>query len=158
MPQRDSRVDAYIDKAPEYAQPILKKLRSAIHAADKSFKEDIKWGSPAFTKNGIVCSIRAFKKHSAIWFHNGALLKDPGGLLRPGNTVAMRAVHYTDAKQVEARPLSALVKEAVALDASGVRPARRSTEKAPGNKTQKKAPRKAVAKKKAPSVARRRAR
>jgi hypothetical protein len=144
MPHRDSRVDAYIEKAPAYSKPILKKLRSAIHAGDKSLREDIKWGAPAFVKNGIVCSIRAFKKHSAVWFHKGALLKDPGGLLLPGNTVAMRVVHYTDAKQVAAHPIAALVREAVALDA-----ARPATKKAP-KRAAKKATGKKVAKKTAP--------
>ena len=121
MPDRNPRVDAYLEKAPEYARPILKKLRAAIHAADKQLTEDIKWGSPAFVKKGTVCSIVAFKKHTAVWFHKGSLLDDPDKLLRAGNTAAMRAVHFTDEKEVRAKAVTALVKNAVALDDAGVK-------------------------------------
>ncbi|MBX3129366.1 MAG: YdeI/OmpD-associated family protein [Polyangiaceae bacterium] len=117
MPEPDRRVDAYIARAPETARPILEKLRRAVHAGGPALSEDIKWGSPAFVGERIVCSLVAFKKHTAIWFHQGARLADPGGVLLPGKTVAMRAAHFTDGKQVSLRAITALVQQAVALDA-----------------------------------------
>ena len=48
MEEYDSRVDAYIEKAAPFAQPILKHLRQLVHAASPQLKETIKWGFPVF--------------------------------------------------------------------------------------------------------------
>jgi hypothetical protein len=123
VPTTDERVDAYIAKAPEYARPILEKLRGLVHRADKGIEETIKWGSPTFTKTGIVCSMVAFKKHVGFWFHKGALLEDPKGLFNHGDhNKEMRAVNLTDPKSMDVRGLTALVKEAVVVDARGDKP------------------------------------
>ena len=39
----DARVDAYIADAPEFAQPILVKLRELVHTACPDVTETIKW-------------------------------------------------------------------------------------------------------------------
>lgn len=121
MQTTDRRVDAYLAKAPAYARPILVRLRRALHAGDGSLTEDIKWGAPALMKNGLVCSFMAFKHHVAVWFHKGALLQDPAGVLIPGKTVTMRAVHYTDVDEVDDAALADLVSQAVALNVAGVK-------------------------------------
>lgn len=126
MPQLDPRVDAYIDTAPEYAKPILVKLRKAILSADANLAEQIKWGAPTFDRDGMVCSFNAFKQHVAVWFYKGALLADPDEVLIPGKTVAMRAIHYKDAKEVQPKPLKALVAQAVKLNLEGVKAPKKS--------------------------------
>lgn len=126
MPELDARVDAYILKSPEYAKPILGKVRKAIHSADPKLTEVIKWGAPTFDRGGLVCSFHAFKQHVALWFYKGALLDDPDKLLIPGRTVAMRAIHLTDAKQVRPKPLKALVSQAVKLNLEGVKAPKKS--------------------------------
>lgn len=125
MPKHDPRVDAYLKKAPAYARPILTKLRAVLHAADPAATEDLKWGAPTIMHDGMVCSFVAFKKHVGLWFHKGALLDDRAGLLKPGKTVAMRAAHFTDEKQISARPIAALVKQAVKLNQTGVKAPKR---------------------------------
>jgi hypothetical protein len=40
---KDSRVDAYIIKADDFAKPILTRLRATVHAACPSVKEGLKW-------------------------------------------------------------------------------------------------------------------
>ena len=47
-------VDAYIDEAADFAQPILKKLRRLFHRACPEIQETIKWSSPFFEYKGIV--------------------------------------------------------------------------------------------------------
>ncbi len=39
----DPRVDTYIEEAPDYSRPILKKLRRLFHRADPALEETIKW-------------------------------------------------------------------------------------------------------------------
>jgi len=63
----DPRIDAYIAKAPAFAQPILTYLRDAIHRACPGVQEDIKWSRPAFVNEGrILAVISAFKAHAAL--------------------------------------------------------------------------------------------
>jgi len=63
----DPRIDAYIAKAPAFAQPILTHLRDAIHRACPGVREDIKWSRPAFVNEGrILAVISAFKAHAAL--------------------------------------------------------------------------------------------
>ena len=48
MGKRDPRVEAYIAKAPEFAKPILNRIRQEVHAACPDVEEDMKWGAPQF--------------------------------------------------------------------------------------------------------------
>ncbi len=78
-PTADARVDAYIQRAAEFAQPILVEVRSRVHQACPQVVETIKWGFPHFTHNGkIVCSMAAFKAHCAVGFWQRDVLKIAG--------------------------------------------------------------------------------
>jgi uncharacterized protein YdeI (YjbR/CyaY-like superfamily) len=68
MATTDPRVDAYIEKAADFAQPILRHLRDVVHDASPDIEETMKWGFPHFTYRGIVCSMAAFKGHCAFGF------------------------------------------------------------------------------------------
>ena len=68
MPTTDPRVDEYIAKSAEFAQPILAHLRAVIHAACPEVKETIKWSMPSFDYHGIICGFAAFKQHCALNF------------------------------------------------------------------------------------------
>ena len=59
MPKIDKRVDAYIAKSADFAQPILKHFRKLIHQASPEVEETIKWSS--------LVSIT--KGRSAVWPH-----------------------------------------------------------------------------------------
>lgn len=68
--ERDPRVDAYIEKAQPFAQPILTHLRALIHASVPGLSEALKWGMPHFTLNGKnLAGIAAFKAHAALVLH-----------------------------------------------------------------------------------------
>lgn len=76
---KDKRVDAYIDAAPEFAQPILAELRERVHAANPAVVEDLKWGAPHFTYKGkLYAGMSAFKAHCAFGFWHP--------LMRPNDT------------------------------------------------------------------------
>lgn len=73
---RDSRVDAYIERAQPFARPILQRVRDRVHTAVPEAEETLKWGAPAFTLNGkILLIIAAFKAHAAINFWRGQELR-----------------------------------------------------------------------------------
>jgi hypothetical protein len=79
MGRKDPRVDAYIAKSADFAQPILKHIRKLVHQADPKVEETVKWGMPAFMHDGIVCGMAAFKQHCAMFFWKGALIVDKKG-------------------------------------------------------------------------------
>jgi uncharacterized protein YdeI (YjbR/CyaY-like superfamily) len=62
----DKRVDAYIDKAADFAQPILRRIRETVHEAVPEAEETMKWGMPFFEYEGILCGMSAFKAHCAL--------------------------------------------------------------------------------------------
>ena len=64
----DPRVDRYIAKSAEFAQPVLQHLRALVHEACPGAQETIKWGMPSFTYHGILCGIAGFKAHCAFGF------------------------------------------------------------------------------------------
>src|SRR5271154_2951647 len=76
MATTDPRVDAYINKAPEFARPVLKNLRAAVHAACPEVEEALKWGHPHFLYRGMLCGMAAFKQHCAFGFWKGRLVVD----------------------------------------------------------------------------------
>ena len=81
MPKYDPRVDAYIAKSADFAQPILEHLRELIHEACPDCEETIKWGFPSFDYKGPFCSTAAFKAHCAFGFWKTSLIPDPDGIL-----------------------------------------------------------------------------
>lgn len=76
MGSRDPRVDAYIEKSAEFAQPVLHYLREQVHENCPQVEEAIKWGMPHFMYHGMFCGMAAFKQHCAFgfWKSQGTLL------------------------------------------------------------------------------------
>ena len=82
MPTTDPRIDAYIDRAAPFAQPILAHLRAAVHAACPDVQETIKWGMPFFMHGErILGNMAGFKQHSSFGLWKGRGLapeREPG--------------------------------------------------------------------------------
>ncbi|HVS95118.1 MAG TPA: YdeI/OmpD-associated family protein [Puia sp.] len=124
MAATDKRIDAYIAKSADFAQPILNHLRSLVHKACPDATETIKWGMPFFETNGsILCNMAGFKQHCSFGLWNAPLLKDPEGILRVKEKNAMG--HFdriTSLKDLPAdKILVSYLKEAAQLNAQGVK-------------------------------------
>ena len=89
MGTKDPRVDAYIERSRDFAQPILKHLRQLVHRGCPEAEETIKWGFPHFDYRGIMCAMAAFKEHCAFGFWKRSLLTDPGKRLHKTGEDAM---------------------------------------------------------------------
>lgn len=68
MPSFHPRIDAYIEDAAPFAQPILQHLRRVIHAACPEVVETVKWSMPHFEYHGNLCGMAAFKAHATFGF------------------------------------------------------------------------------------------
>ena len=67
--KRNPKMDAYIDEAEKFAQPVLKQLRKLVHQACPEAEEAMKWHMPFFVYDkGILCVMAAFKQHCGFGF------------------------------------------------------------------------------------------
>ena len=130
MATREPRVDAYIAKAPAFAKPILTRFRKAVHAGCPDVVETIKWSVPFFEYKGTLASMAFFKAHTRFGFWKGSLLASaPQGKSVAGMN-QFGTVSSIDDMPSEAA-LVRMVKEAAALNDSGVKVARERKPKAP---------------------------
>jgi uncharacterized protein YdeI (YjbR/CyaY-like superfamily) len=120
MVQRDPRIDTYIEKAPEYARPVLAHLRAVVHAACPDVVETLKWGKPSFDHHGMLCGMAAFKAHAAFGFWKHALVVDDAQgkeLEAMGSFGKITSVRDLPSKAV----LTRYVKKAMKLNEDGVK-------------------------------------
>ena len=120
---KDGRVDAYIkNKSEPFAQPILKHIRKAVHAASSEIEEGIKWGAPAFLYNDKTLAIMAsFKAHVAISFHrdNELDFAAAGLSAKPDEAMGMLGKIKGESDLPADRQIGQLIKQAMALEDAG---------------------------------------
>jgi uncharacterized protein YdeI (YjbR/CyaY-like superfamily) len=126
MGTRDPRIDAYIAKQKDFAQPILNHIREVVHSACPEVEETMKWSSPHFDyKGGIMCAMAAFKEHAAFGFWKGALLEDVGPNFNNGGGAAGNFGRLTSVKDLPSKAaLTKIIKQAMRLNEEGVTVAR----------------------------------
>jgi len=129
---RSEEVDAYIEAAAPFAQPILKKLRDAFHKAEPAIEEAIKWGVPHFVHNGIVGGMAAFKAHVGFGFWKSEEMSDPAGLFERRTQAGISGIRFESTKDLPAQGvLVRYIKEAVALNKTGGKQAPKRASKKP---------------------------
>ena len=123
MPTIDPRVDAYIDKAPDFARTILKEIRARVHEACPACEETMKWSSPSFQYKGMLCGMGAFKEHCMFGFWKAELVVG-------GSNPHARFRHLTSMADLPTKKeMAALIHKAMALNDDGVAVARTPREK-----------------------------
>jgi hypothetical protein len=98
----------------------LGRIRALIKQADPDILEEWKWmGTPVWSHDGIICTGESYKTHVKMTFAKGASLKDPSHLFNSsldGNV--RRAIDIHEGEKIDTPALKALIREAVALNAS----------------------------------------
>ena len=123
MPNKDPRVDAYIEKSADFAKPVLTHLRKLVHKASPKISETVKWGMPAFEYKGIVCGIAAFKEHCTFGFWKHSLLDYNG--FSTEKTAMGSFGRITSKKDLPSDDtIVKLVQQAVELNENGVKVAK----------------------------------
>jgi uncharacterized protein YdeI (YjbR/CyaY-like superfamily) len=123
MKHTDPRIDAYIQRAAPFAQPILNHFRKLVHKAFPDIEETVKWGMPHFDYKGAVCHMAAFKQHCAFGFYKASILKENNQVLNEREKNAMGS--FGKISSIEDLPsdkvIIDLVKQAVKLNEQGVK-------------------------------------
>lgn len=114
------RIDERISLLGDWRGDVLARMRNLIHEADPDVVETWKWmDTPVWEHDGIICTGESYKAKVKLTFVKGASLPDPSGLFNAsldGN--ARRAIDLVEGSEVDAEAFKALVRAAVALNAS----------------------------------------
>jgi hypothetical protein len=106
----------------------LARMRKLIKEADPDVVEEWKWmGTPVWSHDGIICTGESYKNVVKLTFAKGASLKDPARLFNSsleGNV--RRAIDIHEGEHVDESAFKALVREAVAVNGSGKKPAKKA--------------------------------
>src|SRR5262245_27781788 len=99
----------------------LSRMRKLIKKADPDVVEEWKWMNPIWSHDGIICTGESYKKVVKLTFAKGAFLEDPARLFNSsleGNL--RRAIDIHEGEKIDESAFKALVREAVALNGSGI--------------------------------------
>jgi hypothetical protein len=117
----DPRVDAYIDRLPDWQQEICRQLRDLVHAADPEIAETIKRTvQPYFVLDGNVCALLAAKTHVNLFVYDGAMVPDPEHIITAGHdNKTARTVSFRQGEPINARALTAMLRQIIANNRAG---------------------------------------
>jgi len=120
-----ARIDARITEFADWRGATLNRLRALIKEADPEVVEEWKWvkatspGVPVWSHDGLICTGEVYKDKVKMTFAKGAALKDPSRLFNSsleGNV--RRAIDFRERDKINEKALKALIRSAVALNAS----------------------------------------
>ena len=117
MAKKDPRVDAYIAKSPDFARPILSRIRQIVHQGCPGVEETIKWSVPHFDYHGPLAGMAAFKEYCSFGLWKGQLL----GLKRQPGAMGHLGRIYTIKDLGSTRELKQLIARAAKLNEQGVK-------------------------------------
>jgi hypothetical protein len=113
-------IDARIEELGDWRGETLARVRALIKQADPEVVETWKWrGVPVWEHDGIICTGETYKAAVKLTFAKGAALDDPAGLFNAsleGNV--RRAIDIHEGDEIDTEALQALIRAAVALNAS----------------------------------------
>src|SRR5438128_1940692 len=114
------KIDAHIAAIADWRGKTFAEIRKIILAADSGIIEEYKWmGSPVWEKDGIIAVANAHKGKVKLTFDHGARLPDPVKLFNAGlEGNQRRAIDLFEGDKVRVPALKALVRAAIAFNAS----------------------------------------
>jgi hypothetical protein len=117
----DPRVDAYIDRLPEWQQAICREVRDIVHAVDPDVVETIKFRDrPYFVLEGNVCALLAARDHVNVFLYDGAIVRDPEGIVTGGHdNQTARTIAIRQGEAINAPALEAMLEQIIANNRAG---------------------------------------
>ena len=112
------RVDVFMRKLTSWQEEYALLRQIAISTG---LTEDLKWMHPCYTlDNKNVFLLHAFKEYIAVFFHKGAIMKDPQGILiqQTENVQAGRQLRFKSLDEIvkAKKVIKAYMTEAIAIE------------------------------------------
>ena len=127
-PSASALISQRIADLGDWRGETLSRMRALIQQEDPDVVEEWKWmGTPVWPHDGILCTGESYKTHVKLTFAKGAFLKDPAKLFNAsldGNL--RRAIDIPEGVEVDATAFKALIREAIALNASKSKAAKKA--------------------------------
>lgn len=116
-------IDRRIAELGDWRGETLRRLRKLIKEADPDVVEEWKWrGTPVWSHAGIICTGESYKSIVKLTFAKGASLEDPARLFNASlDGKVRRAIDIREGEEIDAGAFKALVRAAIALNASGAK-------------------------------------
>ena len=119
-------VEEVISSLGDWRGELLAHFRKLINGVDPAITEDVKWrkptnpvGVPTWSLGGILCTDETYKDKVKLTFFKGASLADPEGLFAAGQGgETRRAIDIRQGEELNEKALTALVREAIAINAA----------------------------------------
>jgi hypothetical protein len=114
------QIDKRIAALGDWRGERLAEIRTLIHEVDPDVVEEWKWmGSPVWSHEGMYALANAHKDKVKLTFHHGAQLPDPKKLFNAGlDGNKWRAIDFREGDKIDKTALKALLREAVAYNAT----------------------------------------
>jgi hypothetical protein len=127
MKSDSEAIDEKLSSMSDWRGAMLAKLRRLIREADPEVVETVKWrkpsnpsGVPVWEHDGIVCTGETYKDKVKLTFAKGASLDDPERLFNASlDAGTRRAVDLREGDDIDESAFKALIRAAVAANASG---------------------------------------
>lgn len=114
------RIDERVAELGDWRGDMLARIRKLIKEAEPDIVEELKWrGVPTWYRDGMICTGETYKDKVKMTFAKGASLPDPVGFFNSsldGNV--RRAIDFREGDVIDEEALTALIRSAVALNAS----------------------------------------
>jgi hypothetical protein len=119
---RQADLKAFLDALSPETRQIVFALRNVVRRTVPQAEESVVWGSLSYHRpevggrvKGAICQIVVKKDQVRLDFIHGIRLADSGGLLQ-GQRISKRFVPIETVSDAERPAVTALIREAVALD------------------------------------------
>lgn len=107
-------IEEYLETNSQWKKELL--ILISI-ARESGLDETIKWGAPTYSHKGKnIVGLGAFKSYVGLWFHQGALLRDPAKKLinaQEGTTKALRQWRFNSIEEIDNELIKSYIFEAV---------------------------------------------
>ncbi|MEO3757757.1 DUF1801 domain-containing protein [Mycobacterium sp. B14F4] len=102
----------------------VEQIRSLIKQAEPDVVEEIKWrkpsnpdGVPAFSLDGLICTLEMYKGKVKVNFAKGSSISDPDNLFNASLEAPVgRAIDLREDDELDADAFEALIREAVRVN------------------------------------------
>ncbi|MEZ0342289.1 DUF1801 domain-containing protein [Mycobacterium sp. pV006] len=102
----------------------IDEIRSLINRAEPDVIEEIKWrkpsnpdGVPAFSLDGLICTLEMYKGKVKVNFAKGSSIKDPDGLFNASlHAPVGRSIDLKEDDELDPDAFVALIREAVRVN------------------------------------------
>lgn len=99
-------------------------IRALIKQAEPDVTEEMKWrkpsnpdGVPAFSLDGLICTVEMWKGKVKVNFHKGSSISDPDGLFNASlDAPAGRSIDLREGDELDADAFKRLIQEAVRVN------------------------------------------